>query len=293
MKKSILRLLLVLPFALGIPTGLVTAQTTQRAEVVQTIQQLFDGMRAGDSSMVSSVFDRKATMYTTFYDPEGNPQLRKGSLANFLKAIGTPHEKVWDERIWSYDVQIDQSMASVWTPYTFFAGEDFSHCGVNAFQLYKSTEGWKIIHIMDTRQQEGCQMAPNGVQRELEGLISSWHQAATNADEDIYFGLMAPGSIFIGTDASERWTKDEFMTYAESAFQKETAWDFTTVYRHITVADDRRQAWWDEKLDTWMGTCMATGVLQKTPEGWKITHYQLSLAVPNDKIKAFQELIKE
>lgn len=278
----------MLPFAAN-----AQSQTAQRAQVIQVIQQLFDGMRAGDSSLVSSVFDQKASMYTTFYDPDGHPQLRKGSLANFLKAIGTPHEAVWDERIWSYDVQIDQTMASVWTPYTFFAGEDFSHCGVNSFQLYKSSEGWKIIHIMDTRQREGCQMESDGIQRKLEGIISSWHQAATDADEDVYFGLMAPNSVFIGTDASERWSKEEFMGYAESAFQKDTAWDFKTIYRHITLADDRRHAWWDEKLDTWMGTCMASGVLQKTEGGWKITHYQLSLAVPNDKIQAFKELVKE
>lgn len=295
MRKSLLFLCLLLPFAIGIPTGLAKAQTnnSRRAEVVQTIQKLFDGMRAGDSSMVSSVFDPNASMHTTFFDPEGNPQLRTGSLAGFLNAIGSPKDEIWDERILGYDVQIDQSMATVWTPYAFFRGENFSHCGVNAFQLYKSEEGWKIINIMDTRQREGCQMEPDDLQRKLEGLVSSWHQAATDADEDIYFGLMSANSIFIGTDASERWTKDEFMTYAASAFQKDTAWDFKTVYRHITVADDHRHAWWDEKLDTWMGTCMASGVLEKTEAGWKVTHYQLSLAVPNDKIEAFQELLKQ
>lgn len=287
MKKMILLVLFLAPI-------FAKAQTTnQRAEVVQTIQQMFDAMRAGDSTLLRSVFADEVRMLTTFYDNDGKPQLRTGDLDRFVSAVGTPHEKVWDERIWSYDVQVDQTMATVWTPYTFFAGEDFSHCGVNTFQLYKSEDGWKIVNIMDTRQREGCQMEPNGVQRELERLISTWHQAATDADEAIYFDLMAPNSIFIGTDASERWTKDEFMAFAESAFQRETAWDFKTVYRHITVADDQRQAWWDEKLDTWMGTCMSTGILQKTEDGWKIVHYQLSLAVPNDKIEAFKELVKE
>lgn len=287
MKKIIILLLLITPlFAKAQEAG-------QRAEVVQTIQKMFDAMRAGDSTKLRSVFADEVRMLTTFYDQEGKPQLRTGSLDKFATAVGTPHEKVWDERIWSYDVQIDQTMATVWTPYTFFSGEDFSHCGVNTFQLYRSEDGWKIVNIMDTRQKEGCQMQADDIQRELERLVSSWHQAATDADEDIYFGLMAPKSIFIGTDASERWTKDEFMDYAESAFNKETAWDFKTVYRHFTIGDDRRHAWWDEKLDTWMGTCMASGVLENTADGWKIIHYQLSLAVPNDKIQAFQELIKE
>ncbi|GAB5552828.1 MAG: hypothetical protein Sapg2KO_24190 [Saprospiraceae bacterium] len=286
MKKILLFLLILSPV-------LIQAQNTERAAVVKTIQTMFDAMRAGDSTTLRAVFEPGAKMMTTFYDKEGKPQLRNGSLDRFVTAVGTPHDKVWDERIWGYDVQIDQTMATVWTPYSFFAGEDFSHCGVNAFQLYKSADGWKVTHIMDTRQQEGCQMEANGTQRELERIVSSWHQAATDADEDIYFGLMTENSIFIGTDATERWSKKEFMTYAESAFKKDTAWDFKTNYRNITVADDGRQAWWDEQLDTWMGTCMATGVLLKTAEGWKITHYQLSLAVPNDKIEGFKKLVKE
>lgn len=288
MQKSLLLFLFLLPFA-----AIAQQDKHPRTEVVQTIQRLFDGMRAGDSAMVSSVFDPQARMLTTWYDAENKPQLRKGALSSFLKAVGTPHEAVWDERIWSYDVQIDHSLASVWTPYTFFRGDTFSHCGVNTFQLYRSEKGWKIINITDTRRQEGCQMTPTDTQQTLDQLISQWHQAATDADEDTYFGLMTAGSVFIGTDASERWSKTEFMQAVESAFQRDTAWDFKTIYRHITVAEDQRSAWWDEQLDTWMGTCMGSGVLEKTEQGWKIAHYQLSIAVPNDKIEAFQQLLKE
>jgi hypothetical protein len=42
--------------------------------------------------------------------------------------------------------------------YAFFAGDTFSHCGVNAFQLFKGADGWKIFHIADTRRREGCEM---------------------------------------------------------------------------------------------------------------------------------------
>jgi hypothetical protein len=41
-----------------------------------------------------------------------------------------------------------------------------------------------------------------------------------------------------------------------------------------------------------MGPCRATGVLTDTSEGWKISHYQLSVTVPNDLIKPFIELTK-
>ncbi len=283
----------ILIIGLVIPSFLTAQDTDERSAVIGTIQAMFDAMRAGDSSALSPLFAPEMQMMTTWYDKEGQPQFRLGSKERFLNAVGTPHDKVWDERIFGYDVQIDQTMATVWTPYAFFAGEDFSHCGVNAFQLYKSTEGWKIAQIMDTRQRQGCKTEATDLQKELETLVANWHQAATEADEDTYFGSMTPESVFIGTDASERWVKSEFMTYAESAFQKDTAWDFKTINRTITVSEDQRQAWWDEKLDTWMGTCMATGILTKTEAGWKIAHYQLSLAVPNEKIDDFKKLLKE
>lgn len=286
--KKIVFLLLI-----GLSTSLYGQESSQRMEVVKTIQSMFDAMRAGDSTQLRALFAPNARMMSTFYNPEQEPQLRTGSVDRFVSAVGTPHEEAWDERIFGYDVQIDQTMATVWTPYAFFLGENFSHCGVNAFQLYKSEEGWKIVQIMDTRQKAGCKTEATDLQAELESLVSNWHKAAATADEDTYFGSMTENSVFIGTDASERWNKTEFMNYAESAFQKDSAWDFKTLNRTITVSDDGRQAWWDEKLDTWMGTCMATGVLTKTEAGWKISHYQLSLAVPNDKIKEFKKLVEK
>lgn len=288
MKKVITTL-----FCLCLLLGTYAQDSSERIAVVQTLEKMFDAMRAGDSATLATVFHPEARMMSTFYDPAGAPQLRMGSVKAFLTAVGTPHDQVWDEKIWSYDIQVDQTLATAWTPYAFFAGENFSHCGVNAFQLTKTAAGWKIMQVMDTRQREGCQTEATDTQKELETLIANWHRAAAEADEDTYFGSMSEESIFIGTDASERWTKEEFMDYAAEAFTGDSAWDFKSNYRYITISEDGRQAWWDEQLDTWMGTCMATGVLTKTEDGWKIGHYQLSLAVPNEKIEAFQELIKK
>lgn len=113
---------------------------------------MFDGMRAGDSSMVHSVFIDEVLMQTIAANRQGEITLTTGSLANFLNAVGTPHDQVWDERILSYEIKTDGAMASVWTPYEFYAGERFSHCGVNSFQLMKGKDGWKIIYLVDTRR---------------------------------------------------------------------------------------------------------------------------------------------
>ena len=59
--------------------------------------------------------------------------------------------------IWDTKIQIDGNMAQAWAPYAFYVGKKFSHCGVDAFQLFKSTDGvWRIFHLADTRQKDGC-----------------------------------------------------------------------------------------------------------------------------------------
>ena len=53
---------------------------------------------------------------------------------------------------------------------------------------------------------------------DITEFIDNWHQAAARADFNDFFDAMADSSIYIGTDATERWTKPEFITYAKPLF---------------------------------------------------------------------------
>ncbi len=129
---------------------------TEEANVKSVIMTLFDGMREADSAKVHSVFIDEVSMQTIAANREGEIMLRTGSLEDFLKSVGTPHDQVFDERILDYQIKIDGAMASVWTPYEFYFGDKFSHCGVNSFQLMKKKDQWKIIYLVDTRRRRGC-----------------------------------------------------------------------------------------------------------------------------------------
>ena len=125
------------------------------AEVRAVVKKLFDGMRAGDSAVVRSVFHPAARLVTSL-TRNGAPIVQIDSLEEFVRAVGTPHTPAWDERLANTTVQIDGTLASVWTDYTFYAGDRLSHCGVDAFQLVKTADGWKIIALADTRRREAC-----------------------------------------------------------------------------------------------------------------------------------------
>jgi hypothetical protein len=86
----------------------------------------------------------------------GAPSVEVDSLVTFLRAIGTPHDVMWDERTHDEEVRVDGTLAQVWAPYEFYAGPKFSHCGVDAFMLAKTAQGWRIVSLGDTRRRTGC-----------------------------------------------------------------------------------------------------------------------------------------
>jgi hypothetical protein len=110
-----------------------------------------------NAEQVAAAFSSEGLMQTVQQKPEGT-SIGSNSVADFVKRIAnTPAGTVLDERILSYQIKVDGSMASAWTPYQFYVNDTFSHCGVNSFQLVKLAEGWKIVYIIDTRRKEPCQ----------------------------------------------------------------------------------------------------------------------------------------
>lgn len=118
--------------------------------------------------------------------------------------------------------------------------------------------------------------------QKISQTLDDLNNYAAQADFIKYFDLFADESVFIGTDATEIWTKPEFMKYAKPHFDNGKAWTFKTVKRNITVSKNGKLAWFDEILDTQMKICRGSGVLEKIGNRWKIRQYILSMTVPNE-----------
>ena len=131
----------------------VPAQDDPSKAVRARIDALFDGMRAGDSTAVRSVFHSDARLHTAL-GPSDTTALESTPIDGFVAAVGQPHERVWDERVWDVEIRVDGPLASAWVPYVFYLGDERSHCGVNAMQFVHTEAGWKILQLIDTRRQE-------------------------------------------------------------------------------------------------------------------------------------------
>lgn len=119
----------------------------------------------------------------------------------------------------------------------------------------------------------------------VNSFMDDWHLAATEANYENYFSKLDSTSIFIGTDASENWTKEAFEGFSKPYFDNGKAWDFKSLERNVYFNEDGSIAWFDELLKTWMGACRGSGVLERNNNGWVLKHYVLSVAIPNEDIK--------
>ena len=147
-------------------------------------------------------------------------------------------------------------------------------------------EASEVLAIIKKHKEPNSEPDLKNTSREIQSIakiLDDWHDAASKADELRYFGHMTEDGIFLGTDATERWTVEEFRAYAHPHFSQEKGWTYEPFDRHIMVSPDGKTAWFDEKLrNKHLGELRGTGVLQKQQDTWKIIHYSMDFTIPNE-----------
>ena len=122
-------------------------------------------------------------------------------------------------------------------------------------------------------------------------MLDSFNLAAANASYEHYFSFFTPDAVFLGTDATEHWTRDSFKVWAKPWFDKGKAWSFHTVDRYVYTGKYADMAWFDELLDAGKARIYrGSGVVVKSGGQWKIQQYVLSMTMPNAVSKAATEV---
>lgn len=127
--------------------------------VLAVVQRLFDAMRTKDTAAFHAIFDRDAKLVGMRPGAAG-PVVQRLTAADFAAFIARDTRAPWIERAWAPEVRIDGTLATVWAEYDFHFGSTFSHCGVDAVQLLRTPDGWRIMSIADTFRREGCTPRP-------------------------------------------------------------------------------------------------------------------------------------
>jgi ketosteroid isomerase-like protein len=143
---------------LWLPTPL--AAQTDEDDALAVVVAMFDAMRAKDGDALSALLTEDARLVQTGFDAQGAPRMNVVPMADFAQRVSTS-ARYLDEQIWDERVHVNDNLATVDVRYAFFVDGEFSHCGVDAFQLFRSADGWKIFHVADTQRREGCEMPPS------------------------------------------------------------------------------------------------------------------------------------
>jgi hypothetical protein len=133
-------------------------RTAAHDSVMMPIKRLFDGMRAHDSVMIRSAFVEGAVMMSPVPRADRPQRVQWGSIDAFVTQAGAPGEP-WDEQLYDPVITLDGGLASVWVFYTFATGSTFRHCGYDSINVVRTTDGWRISSIADTRRTTGCETA--------------------------------------------------------------------------------------------------------------------------------------
>ena len=120
-------------------------------EVAQIIHNMFTAMKTSDTSLLKTCFSNNA-VFQTIVNKSGKTEVRNELVQDFINSVGKQPAGSLDERIQIDTILIDATLASVWTPYQFYYKGQYSHQGVNSFQLVHFEEGWKIQYLIDTRR---------------------------------------------------------------------------------------------------------------------------------------------
>ena len=128
---------------------------------------------------------------------------------------------------------------------------------------------------------------------QLDKVIDDWHEAAANANFESYFDAMDQSFIFLGTAPGERWDKVQFALFSKPYFDKGTAWDFKPSNRVWMYSKNKKVAWFDEDLNTWMEDCRGSGILIRKKGEWKLAYYNLTVLIENEKVNEFIQLRKQ
>lgn len=139
--------------------------------------------------------------------------------------------------------------------------------------------------MQDTGGLEPDSIRDETLKTQLGILLDQWHRDAADARLEAYLGAMSGNAVFLGTDASEFWTKEQFRVFCKPYFDSKRTWSFHSIERHLYLSPDKNSAWFDELLYTQMGVCRGSGAFIREGGKWKISQYVLTTTVPNSLMK--------
>jgi hypothetical protein len=265
------------------------AAQSRDPDPLATVQRLFDAMRLQDTAAMRATLDSDARLLATGTNQQGQPFARSLAIDGWLRGIAAASAKT-DERIYEPEVRVAGDLATVWTRFDFFLGENFNHCGYDSFHLIARGRSWQIVQIADTHRRQADQCGRGTTPAPDTKPSAADTAAIADALKQMVDAIRARDSLAVkaafhadahvistGDDGSVRrpvaeWARLIVLDRGPAARGSQ----------EIRTSDNLATTW--GLYDAGEGPGSHCGVmaaqLARTPAGWKVAHLTQTIAPP-------------
>lgn len=150
-----------------LPLFTLPAHADQDEEDVLAIADLaLERITAEDFAGLADLMIDTAVAYTAT-ERDGEYQVRTRSYAEQREAVVNGD---YVERGYDPTVLTSGPIAMVWYPYDFYLNGEWSHCGIDIFNLARTNDGWRITTMLwNAEQPPACKPHPDGPPPSIAG----------------------------------------------------------------------------------------------------------------------------
>ena len=158
--NSLIRTLLITLLFVSKPAFAQSA-ADERA-ILETVDQFFAGLAQRDRGLLASITIQGSLNISTSVTASDDQRIRIQNYTQLLNNLGGGDGPALLERYWDPTVLVQRDIAVFWAPYDFHVAGQFSHCGIDSFQLIKRDGQWLLTNLSWTVERTGCEPSPLG-----------------------------------------------------------------------------------------------------------------------------------
>ena len=135
------------------------AQADDKADLLAVADEALERITAEDSAGLAELMIEEAMIYIGDVH-EGHYRVRTRTYAD---TRDRPIEVDLVERGWNPTILVSGTIGVVWYPYDIYVDNEWSHCGIDIFNMIRTDAGWRIATLQyNVLQPPACDAHPDG-----------------------------------------------------------------------------------------------------------------------------------
>lgn len=136
-----------------------SAAADDKADMLAVADEALEKITAEDSAGLAGLMIEEAMIYVG--------DIHEGTYRVRTRTFADTRDRVFEvdlvERGWDPTVLVSGTIGIVWYPYDIYVDSEWSHCGVDIFNMIRTGEGWRIAALQyNVQQPPDCEPHPDG-----------------------------------------------------------------------------------------------------------------------------------